>query len=138
MAQAGFTKALQDREEVTITVMGRRSGREIKFPVWFGVDGKTLTLVPIHGSRSQWYKNLIADPTITVRAGRQEVTGKGRPTQERAVVQRVLEQFRKKYTARLVAQYYDHPDAIVEVPIEGAATPGRPGPRRRRRPGSSA
>ena len=129
MAQADFTKALQDREEITITVKGRRSGREIKLPVWFVLDGKTLWLLPVHGSRTQWFRNVLADPMITVRAGRQALTAAGRPSRARSAVQRIVERFRKKYTAKLVAQYYDRTDVVVDVPIDAGA--GRSSVRKR-------
>src|SRR6266480_5759018 len=87
MAQADFTKALRDREEITITVKGRRSGRDIKLPVWFALEGKTLWLLPVQGSRTQWFRNVLADPTITLRAGRQALTAAGRPSRARSVVQ---------------------------------------------------
>jgi len=130
MVQVDFAKALRDREEITITVKGRRSGREIKLPVWFVLEGKTLWLLPVHGSRTQWFRNVLVDPTITVRAGRQALTAAGRPSRARSAVERIVEQFRKKYTARLVAQYYDRTDVIVDVPIAGG--PGRNSRRKRR------
>lgn len=130
MAQADFTKALRDREEITIAVKGRRSGREIKLPVWFTVEGTTLWLLPVYGSRTQWFRNVLVDPTITVRAGRQALTAAGRPSRARSTVQRVVEQFRKKYTAKLVAQYYERTDVVVDVPI--AAGAGQSSPRKRR------
>ena len=130
MVQADFAKALRNREEITITVKGRRSGRDIKLPVWFSLEGTTLWLLPVHGSRTQWFRNVLVDPAITLRAGRQALTATGRPSRARPVVQRVLERFRKKYTAKLVAQYYDRTDVVVDVPIAGG--PGRNSRRKRR------
>ena len=117
MAQEGFAKALRDREEITITVTGRRSGREVTLPVWFALEGKTLWLLPLHGSRTQWFRNVLADPTITLRAGRHALKTTGQPRRARSAVQGVLEKFRKKYSAKLVAEYYDHSDAVVDVPM---------------------
>ncbi len=118
MAQADFAKALRDREEIKITVKGRRSGHEVTLPVWFVLEGKTLWLLPVHGSRTQWFRNVLADPTLTLRAGRRALTAMGRPRRARSAVQRVLDRFRKKYSAKLVAQYYDHSDVVVDVPID--------------------
>ena len=117
MAQAEFVNALQDREEISITVKGRRSGRAVRLPVWFTLEGKTLWLLPLHGARTQWYRNVLADRMLTLRAGRHAVAVVVRPRRERTAVRRVLGQFRKKYTAELVARYYDHSDAVVEVPV---------------------
>ena len=124
MGQGDFEKALQDREEITITVKGRRSGRDIKLPVSFTLEGKTLWLLAVHGSRTQWFRNVLVDPTITVRAGRQELTAAGRPSQAPSTVKRVVEQFRKKYTAKVVAQYYDRTDAVVAVPLDAGGGQG--------------
>ena len=118
MVQADFANALRDREEIKITVKGRRSGREVALPVWFALEGKTLWLLPLHGSRTQWYRNVLADPTLTLRAGRRALTAMGRPRRARSAVQRVLKRFRKKYSAKLVAEYYDHSDVVVDVPID--------------------
>ncbi len=130
MAQAEFVKALRDREEISITVKGRRSGRAVRLPVWFTLEGKTLWLLPLHGARTQWYRNVLADRTITLRAGRHAVAVEVRPRRERTAVRRVLEQFRKKYSAELVVRYYDHSDAVVEVPLR--ARDGRDTPRTKR------
>lgn len=117
MTQANSIKALRDRKEISITVKGRRSGREVTLPVWFSLEEKTLWLLPVHGSRTQWYRNVLKDPTITVRAGRHTLTAAVRPRTERTAVQRVLGQFRKKYSAKDVARYYDNSDVVVEVPV---------------------
>src|SRR5256885_17040768 len=107
MAQTDFTKALQDREEITITVKGRRSGRDIKLPVWFALEGKTLWLLPVQGSRIQWFRNVLADPTLKLRAGRPALTAEGRPSRGRWVVQRGVEQIRKKYSTKIVGRDFD-------------------------------
>jgi len=70
MTQADFMRALQARKEISITVKGRRSGRELSLPVWFVREGNTLWLLPLHGSRTQWYRNVVADHAVTVHAGR--------------------------------------------------------------------
>ncbi|GEM_PF-336282 len=137
MAQADFAKALGDREEISITVTGRRTGRRVRFPVWFVVDGETMWLLPLHGSRTQWYRNVLAHPVITVSAGRQQLTARAKVRQEKRTVQRTVDQFRKKYTAALVARYYDHSDAVVEVPIRSDVPRGDRRPARRKRTGAA-
>src|SRR2546428_484095 len=79
MVQADFANALRDREEIKITVKGRRSGREVTLPVWFALEGKTLWLLPLHGSRTQWLRNVLADPTLTLRAGGRAVAPRAGP-----------------------------------------------------------
>ena len=45
-------------QEITISVIGRKSGRKISIPVWFVLEGEKLHLLPVTGSESQWYKNV--------------------------------------------------------------------------------
>jgi hypothetical protein len=65
--------ALKDRlsrsREVTISVTGRKSGRTISNPVWFVLEGDKLHLLPVRGSDTEWYKNLLKNPTIRIDAG---------------------------------------------------------------------
>src|SRR5205807_7741898 len=43
--------------DINISVIGRKSGRTIKIPVWFVLDDENLYLLPVQGSDTQWYKN---------------------------------------------------------------------------------
>jgi len=69
MAGDALTKALKKRRQISITVIGRRTGRAITIPVWFVSDDKALWLLPVTGSRTQWYRNLQKNRTITIQAG---------------------------------------------------------------------
>ena len=53
MAEDALTKALKKRRQISIAVIGRRTGRSIKIPVWFVFEEKTLWLLPVCGSRTQ-------------------------------------------------------------------------------------
>ncbi len=116
MAQADFRKALQDREEISITVKGRRTGKAITLPVWFVLDGETLWLLPGRGSQSQWFRNVQADPTMTIRAGRRHLTATARPVTDATSVQAVVQKFQGKYTPKEIARYTGF-DAAVQMRI---------------------
>ena len=66
--------ALKDRlsrsREIHITVTGRKSGRTISIPVWFVLDDDKLYLLPVQGSDTQWYKNVLKNPSIRINAAR--------------------------------------------------------------------
>src|SRR5580765_5835732 len=66
MAAADFAKALQKTDEIALTVTGRVSGNKSTRPVWFVLEGKTLYLLPVQGSDSEWYKNILKHPAITL------------------------------------------------------------------------
>ena len=62
--------ALKDRlsrsRELNITVTGRKSGRTISIPIWFVLGDDKLYLLPVQGSDTQWYKNVLNNPTIRI------------------------------------------------------------------------
>jgi len=58
----------RDRE-ITITVTGRKSGRTISLPIWFVWDDGKLYLLPVKGSDTQWYKNVLRTPQFGLMLG---------------------------------------------------------------------
>jgi deazaflavin-dependent oxidoreductase (nitroreductase family) len=109
--------ALKDRlsrsHEVKISVTGRKSGRTISNPVWFVAEEDTLYLLPVEGSDTQWYKNVLKKPSIRVSAGDAEAELKVVPTTDAKEVASVVEKFRKKYGAGDVKKYYSKLDVAV-------------------------
>src|SRR5260221_13533958 len=86
MANEGFLKALDSTGEIELTVTGRRTGREISIPVWFGREGDRLYLVPVRGSDSDGYKNALKVRTIAPAAGGEKLTARATPITEPAKV----------------------------------------------------
>jgi deazaflavin-dependent oxidoreductase (nitroreductase family) len=117
MADEAFEKALEGAREVEVTVTGRSSGREISRPLWFVRDGDRLYLVPITGSDSDWYKNVVKTPTVQLSAEGAQITAQARPVTDAAKVADILDRFGAKYGAGDVASYYSKHDAAVEVPL---------------------
>ena len=64
--------ALKDRlsryREISITVTGRKSGRTISIPVWCVLEDDKLYLLPVQGSDTQWYKNVLKNSRIRIDA----------------------------------------------------------------------
>jgi deazaflavin-dependent oxidoreductase (nitroreductase family) len=112
--------SLKDRiakaSEITISVTGRKSGRTISNPIWFVLDGETLYLLPVKGSDTQWYKNVLKKPSIRVSAGGAEAEVKALPVTDAAGVSSVVEKFRAKYGSD-VKKYYSKFDVAVEAQV---------------------
>jgi len=93
--------SLKDRlsrsREITISVTGRKSGRTISIPVWFVLDEDKLYLLPVQGSDTQWYKNVLKNPSIRIGAGGAEAEFKAVPITDGKQVASVLDKFRAKY-----------------------------------------
>jgi deazaflavin-dependent oxidoreductase (nitroreductase family) len=117
MAHEEFKNALEASREIELSVTGRTSGREISNPVWFARDGEKLYLVPVRGSDSDWYKNLLKTPTIRIAAEGAQLNAAATPISDAAKVQHVLDMFRARYGARDVEAYYPRRDVAVEVPL---------------------
>ena len=109
--------ALEDRlsqyREITITVTGRKSGRTISNPVWFVFEDDKLYLVPVKGSDTQWYNNVLKNPTIRVKEGNSEGDFNVVPITDAKQVSSVVDKFRDKYGAGDVKKYYSKFDVAV-------------------------
>jgi F420H(2)-dependent quinone reductase len=91
VALEDFKTALKGTREIELTVTGRKSGRKIPLPVWFVQDGERLYLLPVKGSETEWYRNVLRKPAITLAANR----------------------------AADVKRYFSKLDVAVEVPFAG-------------------
>jgi hypothetical protein len=137
MALEEFTKALKSADEVELTVTGRVSGRHTSRPVWFVQEGRTLYLLPVTGSDSDWYKNVLKTPTISLAANGVRWTAEATPITNAAHVRDVVDKFRAKYGTGEVKKYYSKFDVVVTVslgPDAKKSTPARKtAPKRRSR-----
>ena len=115
------TNSLKDHlsrsSEITIRVTGRKSGRTISNPVWFVFEGGTLYLLPVQGSDTQWYKNVLKNTKMRIGAGGAEAEVQAVPTTDAKQVKSVVEKFRKKYGPGDVKKYYSKLDAAVVAPV---------------------
>jgi deazaflavin-dependent oxidoreductase (nitroreductase family) len=110
-----FETALDTVDEIDLMTTGRVSGQPTSRPVWYVRQDQRLFLLPVTGSRSQWYKNLLKTPTIRLTAGESELAANAVPLTEPDVVRQVVELFRAKYGAGDVAQYYPNPNVAVQI-----------------------
>jgi deazaflavin-dependent oxidoreductase (nitroreductase family) len=109
--------ALKDRlprvREIELSVTGRNSGRTISIPVWFVLEGDKLYLLPVRGSDTQWYKNVLKNPSIRIDARSAEAKLQAVLITDAKEVSSVVEKFRDKYGAGDVKKYYSKFDVAV-------------------------
>jgi deazaflavin-dependent oxidoreductase (nitroreductase family) len=108
---------LSNSSEINITVTGRKSGRAISIPIWFASDDEKLYLLPVQGSNTQWYKNVLQEPSIRVDARGAEAEVKAVTVTDHAGVSAVIEKFRAKYGAADIKKYYSKLDVAVVAQI---------------------
>ena len=117
------TDALKDRlsryREINITVTGRKSGRAISIPVWFALEDDKLYLLPVQGSDTQWYKNVLKKPLIRIDADGAVAELKVVPVTDAKQVSSVVEKFRAKYGTSDVKKYYSKFEVAVLAQMQG-------------------
>lgn len=88
---------LSKEEYCYLTTKGRKTGRSHEIEIWFGVEGNSLYLLSGGAGKSDWVKNLRADPNVTVRIAQYNFTGTAR----------IVRNIREESTARpiLAAKY---------------------------------
>jgi deazaflavin-dependent oxidoreductase (nitroreductase family) len=104
--------------EITITVTGRKSGRTISIPVWFISEDNKLYLLPVTGSDTQWYKNVLKNPSIQIDAGGAKAELKVALVKDPKQVSSIVEKFRAKYGASDVKKYYSKFDVAVLADLQ--------------------
>ena len=116
------SETLKDRlsrhREINLTVTGRKSGRAISIPVWFVAEGERLYLLPVEGSDTQWYKNVLKTPAIRIDAGGTNADLHAVPATDAKQVASVVEKFRDKYGPKDVKKYYSKFDVAVLVQMQ--------------------
>ena len=115
MSEADLHKRLDRANEITLSVKGRKSGKDIPRPVWFVHEGNTLYLLPNYGSDTNWYKNFLVDQTLKISISDEELPARGKPITDSDRVRDVMSKFSSKYGD--VRKYYPKPDVAVEVPL---------------------
>ena len=109
---------LSRHRQIKISVIGRKSGRTISIPVWFVLAGERLHLLPVQGSDTQWYKNVLQNATIRIDARGVEGKFWASPVTDAKAVKSVIERFREKYGAKDVKKYYSKFDVAVLVKLD--------------------
>jgi len=81
------------------------------------LEGKKLYLLPVQGSDTQWYRNVLQNPSIRVEARGAAAEFPAKPITEAKAVKAVVEKFREKYGAKDVKKYYSKFDVAVVVGV---------------------
>jgi hypothetical protein len=118
MPKSEFKDALDRTSEIELTVRGRKSGQDISRPVWFVHENNTLYLLPVQGSETNWYKNVLKDPIIKISIDRQGISRKAKPITDSNKVKDIVDKFRSKYSNSEVQKYYTKLDVAVELALQ--------------------
>ena len=88
-----------------VTTTGRRTGDPHRIEIWFAMTGDTIYLLSGGGGRSDWVRNMIQTPTVTVEIGRLSFGGRARivsdPTEDRTARSLVFAKYDPTYAGDL-------------------------------------
>src|SRR5215210_5935225 len=101
--------------EIRLSVKGRKSGRDISRPVWFVDEANTLYLLPVQGSDTNWYKNMLVDPTLKISVNGTEISVRGKRITDNNSIDDIVKKFKTKYGEGDVKKYYTNFDVAIEV-----------------------
>jgi hypothetical protein len=118
MSKDDLHQKLSRAYEITLSVKGRKSGKDIPRPIWFAYEGSMLYLLPVQGSDTKWYKNLLSNPMLKISInGGIEILARGQPITDNNYVNEIVNKFKSKYGEGDVKKYYTKFDVAVEVPL---------------------
>jgi deazaflavin-dependent oxidoreductase (nitroreductase family) len=88
-----------------LTTTGRSTGRPHEIEIWYAADADTLYLLSGGGDRSDWVRNLRANPSVTVRLDETTHPATARvvvdPAEDRRARTLVFEKYQPRYTGDL-------------------------------------
>ena len=110
--------ALRKGEEIQLIVKGRITGKETSRPVWFVLRDNHILLLPVTGSRSQWFKNTVKNPQVKITIEGEAYTGETQPLMDKRDIQEVVDLFKKKYGEGDIKRYYPRLDAASRLSLK--------------------
>ncbi len=113
-----FKNVLLRKRELELSVTGRKSKRELPRPVWFVVRKDSVLLLPVSGSSTQWYKNLLKNPALKLKAGSSTFVGEANLLTDKAGVHEVVKLFSAKYGDKDMKRYYTTLDVAVQLKLD--------------------
>lgn len=92
------------RKTVRLTTRGRKSGQPRTVTIWFVVEApRRVRVQHVSPTPAQWYRNLLAEPQVTLDFGDGPIAARATPITDAAEIQRVLAAVRQRYwTAPLI------------------------------------
>jgi len=77
-----FPAQLAGEEYCYVTTTGRVSGRPHVVEIWFGINGLSVYLLSGGGDQSDWVKNMLKTPSVTVQIAKRTLAGVARIVQD--------------------------------------------------------
>ena len=96
---------LADESYCYLTTTGRVSGEPREIEIWFALEGETAYILSGGRERSNWVRNLMREPRVSVRIGAHGFDARARvvedPDEDALARRLVVEKYRPTYSGDL-------------------------------------
>jgi len=108
------------RSTVRLTTIGRTSGQPRTVKIWFVVtDPRRIVVQHVRAPAANWYKNLVRSPEVQLGFGGGPMAARATPVTERAAIDRILREVRRKYLMAWLLQAFGTRHAVAaEITLE--------------------
>lgn len=100
MAENVDLQSLSQVEFCYLTTIGRVSGNPHEIEIWFGIRNSSIYLMSGGGTKSDWVKNLLKNPNVSVRIVEHTFAGTARLVKEEQEEMIVRDMLADKYNER--------------------------------------
>ena len=100
MYRAGLGWLMNLLQIMVLTTEGRKTGLPRHTAIEFRAHGRKLYVVSAWGERPDWYRNLLANPSVSLFQGNNRFSAQAQPVTDSSEALRVLNLFRKTAPAR--------------------------------------
>jgi deazaflavin-dependent oxidoreductase (nitroreductase family) len=91
---------LKNEDYCYLTTTGRVTGNPHEIEIWFGLNETTLYLLSGGGDKSDWVKNLLKNPSVTVRVAKRTFSATARIVKDEAKQMLARNMLADKYKER--------------------------------------
>lgn len=100
LADMVFAPALAAEDYCYLTTTGRVSGEPREIEIWFALEGHSLYMLSGGRDRADWVRNLLKDPSVSVRIADERLAGRARVVEEAAEDTLARRLLFEKYSSR--------------------------------------
>jgi deazaflavin-dependent oxidoreductase (nitroreductase family) len=109
---------LADEDYCYLTTIGRVSGEPREIEIWFGLDGSTVYMLSGGRDRSDWVKNLIREPRVSVRIAERTFEGRARVVSDPDEDARARELLFDRYAAGYSGDLSDWRERSLPIAVD--------------------
>jgi len=95
---------LKNEDYCYLTTTGRVTGKPHQIEIWFGLNGNTIYLLSGGMDKSDWVKNLLKEPSVTVRIAKQTFKAETRIVDDKEEEMMARNMLADKYSERTVTR----------------------------------